>query len=293
MAGCFVYNTAVSRDARKQIATLLRLTRDFEGLVVPFGKPFFILATAARARQQLVAARAVADTGDGSMAESAIRGLNESLLQISWLHRDLELAALVWEYDFLTRQLDQHEAIMKRERLDRQNARRSGQRVPPVAPGQSLGPLSRAGVREHRRRQKEIINQVITLPRYEKRLKRLRVTTGKKSPLPPKELRLPSFFTRAKISGLHWAYVGAYKAQSTSATHPNVSAILQYADSHPAGWQLRRIARGPWPDPYLVSLRLAREIVGIALAYHTLPASGLSNLGRLDQEISRLHALHP
>jgi Family of unknown function (DUF5677) len=110
-----------------------------------------VLALVARARHLLKRAYELADSGDATAAAILMRGITESVFTLAWLNEDPELAEIVWMLDEIRNRLLQHEEVAKAERRQRRRARRRGERVRTLAPGESLGRLTRAQVRELRR----------------------------------------------------------------------------------------------------------------------------------------------
>ena len=148
--------SAISRDARAVGVQLLELTRGYENLLVAPGvgvATLAVLTLVARARNLLRVTHYLADTGDGAAAALPVRAITESVLTLGWFKQDPELAEAVWMLDEIRTRLSHHDEVAREERRQRARARRAGEPVERLAPGQSLGLLSRAKVHEYRKLQ--------------------------------------------------------------------------------------------------------------------------------------------
>jgi hypothetical protein len=275
----FRYSSA-SADGRRHGLKLLELTRGYENLRVPreLGvTDTAVLALVARARHLLRRAYDVADRGDAMAAAILMRGITESVFTLAWLNVDPELAGIVWMLDEIRTRLNQHEEVAQLERNRRRRARRHGEAVVPLEPGQSHGTLSRACVRELRRRRERIRARAHGLPRYHARLKRLKVE---------QLARMPSFERRAEVGGGDMIYSLTYRFDSNSAAHPNPLALEQFLDRHNGDIVIRATPKGPRPDPYVVGAALLLAVVDLAgeRVDHSTLTSGLAQIRRRLQE---------
>jgi hypothetical protein len=244
--GGFRYTDA-SRGAREYGYRLLDLTSDYEEatLAADTPMPFVgVVGLVARSRHLLKVSLREADLGDAVASAIALRGLTETLFTIAWLNIDLELAYRVWVLDEIRSRLSQHEEVRGYERNQRRRAKRHGEKVKPLAAGDTLGLLSRSSLARFRRQQIEVRKQVQALPGRKRRLKRLRV----------KQLnRTPTFQRRALAAGLGDLYSLLYRFDSNSAAHPNALAIQQFLEETPAGIVVHAVPQGSRPDPYVVA----------------------------------------
>jgi Family of unknown function (DUF5677) len=276
----FRYSSA-SADGRRHGLKLLELTRGYENLRVPreLGvTDMAVLALVARARHLLRRAYDVADRGDAMAAAILMRGITESVFTLAWLNVDPELAGIVWMLDEIRTRLNQHEEVARLERNRRRRARRHGEAVIPLEPGQSHGTLSRAYVRELRHRRDRIRARARGLPRYHARLKRLKVR---------QLARMPSFDGRAEVGGADMIYSLTYRFDSNSAAHPNPLALEQFLDRHNGDVLIRATPKGPRPDPYFVGAVLLLAVVDLAgeRVDHRALAPGLAEIRRRLQEV--------
>jgi len=253
----FNYSSA-SADGRQCGLDLLELTLGYEELDVPQGigaTRLAALAVVARARHLLRRAYEVADSGDATSAAVLLRGITESVFTLAWLNRDTELAGIVWMLDEIRSRLSQHDDVAAAERRQRARARRRGDAVPPLAPGQSLGLLTRANVRNLRRLREDVRRRAQRLPRYKSRLEKLKV----------KQLtRMPSFQARAEVGGAADIYSLTYRFDSNSAAHPNPLALEQFLEERGNNIRIRATPKGPRPDPYVVGAVLLLALLDLA-----------------------------
>lgn len=276
--------SAISRDARAAGERMLDLTRGYDNLVVPHGlgvTRLAVLGLVARARSLHGVAHRVADTGDAAAAALPIRAITESVLTLGWFDADPELAEAVWILDELRTRLAHHKEVADEERRQRAAARRRGEPVVEVAPGASLGLLTRAQVRHDRRSIAEVRARVGALPDLDRRKKRLRV--GQIS-------RMPSFADRAKVAGMPWVYSLAYRFDSNAAAHPTPLTIEQFLESRPDGIAILSSARGPRPDPYYVAAQLMSALFEFA-GRHVDQTELESGLAEIRTELERLRHL--
>lgn len=248
----------ISRDARAASERMLELTRGYENLVVPRGLGVASLAVfgiVARARNLLRVANRLADSGDAAAAALPVRAITESVLTLGWFDKDPELAELVWMLDELRTRLSHHKEVADEQRRQRARARGRGDVVEALAPGASLGLLTRAKVREDKRTERDARQRVQRLPRLARRKKRLRVTSISK---------MPSFANRSKVAGMPWVYSFAYRFYSNAAAHPTPLTIEQFLENRPEGILIRSSAGGPRPDPYYVAAQLMSVLLEVA-----------------------------
>lgn len=253
----FRYST-ISRDARAAAVRLLELTRGYENLVVPPGlgvANLAVLTLVARARNLLRVTHYLADTGDAAAAALPVRAITESVLTLGWFDRDPELAETVWMLDELRTRLSHHEEVAKEERRQRARARHAAEPVEALAPGQSLGLLPRAKVREYRRLQAEQRARVQALPRLARRKKRLCVE---------RIAKMPGFRERAKVAGMPWVYSFAYRFDSNAAAHPTPLTLEQFLEVTPEGIRILPTASGARADPYYVVATLMSALLELA-----------------------------
>jgi hypothetical protein len=276
--------SAISRDARAVGVRLLELTRPYENLVVPAGlgvTKLAVLTLVARARNLLRVTHYLADTGDGSAAALSVRAITESVLTLGWFNRDPELAEAVWMLDELRSRLSHHEEVAKEERRQRARARRAGEPVAALAPGQSLGLLPRSRVREYRKLQAKERARVKNLPRVARRKKRLRVE---------RIAKMPGFGDRAKVADMPWVYSFAYRFDSNSAAHPTSMALEQFLEVTPEGIRILPTASGARADPYYVAAALMSALLELA-EDHVDHAEIEAGLTEIRAEIERLREL--
>lgn len=237
---------------------LLELTRGYEHLVVPQGlgvSTLAALALVARGRHLLQRAYATADVGDATGAAILIRGITESVFTLGWLNADPELAEMVWMLDEIRARLSQHEEVANAQRRERRRSRRRGEQVTALAPGESLGLLTRANVRELRQTRERVRSRAQQLPHYSARLEKLKVQ---------QVTRMPSFAERAEVAGLRDIYSLTYRFDSNSAAHPNPLALEQFLEAREDGIVIHASPRGPRPDPYVVGGVLLLALVDLA-----------------------------
>jgi Family of unknown function (DUF5677) len=251
--------SAASAGGRQAGLDLLELTRGYEGLVVEAGlgvTNLAVLGLVARARHLLKRAYELADAGDATSAAILLRGITESVFTLAWLNEDPELAEIVWMLDEIRNRLSQHEEVAKAEHRQRRGARRRGEHVRALAPGESLGLLTRAQVRELRRTRDKQRARVGRLPRYRQRLEKLRVK---------RMTRMPRFQDRAAVAGAGDIYALTYRFDSNSAAHPNPLALEQFLERRPDGSiEVMATPKGPRPDPYAVGAILLAALVDLA-----------------------------
>lgn len=249
--------TDASDEARSCGLDLLELTRGYENLVVPRGlgpTPLAVLALVARARHLLRQAYLLADAGDSMSASILMRGITESVLTLAWLNKDPELASLVWMLDEIRTRLNQHEDVARLVRNERQRARRRGEPVAPLAPGQSHGVLTRPNVGVLRQLQERTRSAARRLPRYKARLETLKVK---------QVTRMPGFDERAQVAGAAMIYALTYRFDSNSAAHPNPLALDQFLEPRNGDVLIRATPKGPRPDPYAVGAVLLIALVDL------------------------------
>src|SRR5262249_23048835 len=213
-----------SRAARECGSRLLDLTSSYGNLVVTRGLGAFalaVLALVARARHLLRSAYRAADRGDPLGAAILTRALTESVLLLAWLNKDREIGESVWMLDDIRQALSHHKEVADEERRQRRRAQRAGQSVEPLAPGQSLGLLSRSAVRERKRLQAETEERLKELPRGDRRLRSMRVQ---------RISRLPSFSDLAKVADMPWVYSLAYRFDSNAAAHPTPLSLSRFLE---------------------------------------------------------------
>lgn len=250
--------SAASTGGRRCGLDLLELTRGYEQLVVPRGRgatTLAVLALVARARHLLRQAYALADAGDPTSAAILMRGITESVLTLAWLNKDSELAGLVWMLDEIRSRLNQHQEVARLARNQRRRAQRQGEAVIPLAPGQSHGVLTRASVRSLGRLQQQTRTAARGLPRYAKRLEKLKVK---------QVARMPSFALRAEVGGAAMIYSLTYRFDSDSAAHPSPLALDQFLEPQNGDVLVRATPKGPRPDPYATGAVLLIALVDLA-----------------------------
>lgn len=283
MSANFRY-TAISRDARAVGERLLDLTRGYENLVVEPGRgvtTLAVLGMVARARNLLRIAHRLADTGDAAAAALPIRAITESVLTLGWFDRDPGLAEAVWMLDEIRTRLSHHKEVADEERRERRRARRRGDAVTPLAPGESLGLLTRPKVREYRQLERKQRQRVQALRRLSRRKKRLRVD---------RISRMPSFADRAKVAKMPWVYAFAYRFDSNAAAHPTPLTIEQFLEARPEGVLVRASAGGRRPDPYYVAAVLMSVLLEIA-GRHVDHSALEPGLAAVRDELERLRRL--
>lgn len=187
---------------------------------------------------------------------------------------------MVWMLDEIRTRLNQHEEVARLERNARRRARRRGQPVDPLAPGESLGLLTRASVRGLRRARDDVRERAQRLPQYPKRLKRLKVS---------QVTRMPPFALRAEVGGMEMIYSLTYRFDSNSAAHPNPLALEQFLEARNGDIVVRATPRGQRPDPYMVGAVLMLAVIELAgeRVDHTALAAEVARIR------SELQALSP
>lgn len=282
MPPAFCY-TPISADACAVGERLLELSHGYENLVVEPGRgvrTLAVLGIVARARNLLRVANLLAGTGDAAMAALPIRAITESVLTLGWFDRDTELAEAVWMLDEIRSRLSHHKEVADEERRQRRRARRRGAHVTPLAPGESLGLLTRAKVRELGRLEREQRMRVQALPQLARRKRRLRIT---------RISRMPSFADRAKVAEMPWVYSFAYRSDSNTAAHPTPLTIEQFLEERPEGIVILPSATGPRPDPYYVAAVLMSALLDIA-GRHLDHSAIEPGLAAVHEELQRLRA---
>jgi hypothetical protein len=250
--------SAASTGGRRCGLDLLELTRGYEQLVVRRGlgpTTLAVLALVARARHLLRQAYALADAGDPTSAAILMRGITESVLTLAWLNKDSELAGLVWMLDEIRSRLNQHKEVARLARNERRRVQRQGGAVVPLAPGQSHGVLTRESVRSLGQLQEQTRAAARGLPRYAKRLEKLKVK---------QVARMPSFALRAEVGGAAMIYSLTYRFDSDSAAHPSPLALDQFLETRNGGVLVRATPKGPRPDPYATGAVLLIAVVDLA-----------------------------
>jgi hypothetical protein len=250
--------SATSARGRKVGLELLDLTRGYEGLVVEAGggiTGLAVLSLVARARHLLKRAYGLADVGDATTAAILTRSITESIFTLAWLNEDPELAEIVWMLDEIRSRLSQHEEVAKAERRQRSRARRRGERVRALGPGESLGLLKRANVRQLRRLRDQQKARIRKLPNHRQRLEKLSVT---------QMTRMPSLHDRAAVGGASDIYSLTYRFDSNSAAHPNPLALERFLNPRADGIEVLATPKGPWPDPYGVGALLLAALLDLA-----------------------------
>jgi len=273
--------SAASVDARRLGLELLEATRGYENLVVPRGigpTDTAVLAVVARARHLLQRAIAVADASDDFGAALLMRGITESVLTLAWVNKDPELAGIVWMLDEIRTRLNQHKEVARLERNARRRARRRGETVTPLLPGQSHGLLTRASVRALKRTREETRARAQRLPRNRARLKRLKVD---------QLTRMPPFDARAEVGGVEMIYSLTYRFDSNSVAHPSPLSLEQFLEPRNGDILIRATPRGPRPDPYAVGSALFLAVVELA-GDRVDHAALAAEIDRISEE---LHAL--
>jgi hypothetical protein len=213
------------------------------------------LALSARGRHLLKGAFERADDGDTILAAMAVRAMAETALTLAWLNVDPELAELVWSLDEVRTRLSQHREVAALERKERRRARRRGDHVPPLAPGGSLGILTRTSVRNLRRLERETQGRVKALPRRARRLARLKVSNN---------LRVPPLRQRASVAKADMLYSLSYRFDSNFATHPTSLAAEQFLERHGEDILIRATPHGPAVDPYAAGAILLLALIDLA-----------------------------
>ena len=250
--------TPHSRESRAVGVRLLNLTSGYDDLLVPRGlgvAALGALGLVARGRSLLRIVHLIADTGDAASASLAVRALTESVLTLAWLNKDPELAEAVWMLDSIRTSLSHHKEVADEERRQRASARRRGEVVAQLLPGQSFGLLSRAEVRRRKLIQQQQRERVEGLPRLSPRKNKLRVT---------RIGHMPGFHDRAEVAGMPWVYSLAYRFDSNAGAHPTPLAIGQFLEERADGIAVQSYARGPRPDPYYVAAQLFAVLVELA-----------------------------
>jgi hypothetical protein len=263
---------------------LLELTRGYENLVVPQELPriqLAVLGIVARARNLLRVAHRLADTGDAAAAALPIRAITESVLTLGWFNLDPELAEAVWVLDELRSRLSHHKEVADEERRQRAGARRRGESVDALAPGESLGLLSRGSVRRFRELQRHHRQRAQALPRFAQRKGRLGVDSIS---------RVPSFAVRARVAKMPWVYSLAYRFESNAAAHPTPLTIGQFLEERPDGVAVLSSASGQRSDPYYVAAQLTWALLQLASEQvdHTAIEPGLTEV---QEELERLRKI--
>lgn len=211
-----------------------------------------------RAREPAAGRRALS-TQRGARGDLAaailMRAITESVFTLAWVNKDPELAGIVWMLDEIRARLNQHKEIARLERNARRRARRRGEIVPPLQPGQSNGLLTRASVRALKRKRDETRRRAQRLPRYRARLKRLKVD---------QLTRMPPFEARAEVGGAEMIYSLTYRFDSNSAAHPSPLALEQFLEPRNGDILIRATPRGQRPDPYAVGSALFLAVVELA-----------------------------
>lgn len=250
--------SAASADGRRLGLALLDVTRGYENLVVPRGlgpTDTATLALVARARHLMRRAFDVADVGDDLAPAVLMRSITESVFTLAWVNTDPELGGIVWILDEIRTRLNQHKEVARVERKARRRARRRGQPIAALTPGQSLGPLIRANVRALTRQRDETRTRAQLLPRYRARLNKLKVD---------QVTRMPSFEKRAEVGDAELIYSLTYRFDSNSAAHPNPLALEQFLQAANGDIVIRATPAGPRPDPYVVGAVLLLALVELA-----------------------------
>jgi hypothetical protein len=274
----------ISRDARAAGDRLLFLTRGYEDLVVPRGigvTRLAVLGMVARARNLLRSTYSVADTGDALAAAVLVRTLTESVLTLGWLDHDPELGELIWTLDEIRTRLEHHKEVASEERRERARARRRGESVDPLPPGESLGLLTRTTVRDLHQVQAVARAKITGLSDLESRKHRLRVT---------KVQRMPSFAARAKVVQMPWVYSLVYRFDSNAAAHPTALALEQFLEISGDNVVIRSSPRGDRPDPYYVAAQLMMALIELA-GRHVDQTELDSQLQDVKQELERLRLI--
>jgi hypothetical protein len=109
-------------------------------------------------------------TKSSAPSSVCMRSITESVFTLAWVNQDPELAGIVWMLDEIRTRLNQHKEVARLERNARRRARRRGEALPALAPGRSLGPLTRANVRALTRLRDETRTRTQRLPRYRARV---------------------------------------------------------------------------------------------------------------------------
>jgi hypothetical protein len=209
----------------------------------------------ARARHLLRIGYEVADLGAALEAAIIVRALNESLLTLAWLDADPELGELVWMLDEIRTRLSHHKEVTDEERRQRARARRRGEAVRVLQPGESLGLMNRAFVRKLKATDRTARARINALPRKDARLKKLRVR---------RVSEVPSFKDRAAVAGMPWAYSLAYRFDSNAAAHPSPLAVERFLELDGQTIRIRATPSGAIVDPYYVAARLLAALIQIA-----------------------------
>ena len=235
-----------SDEARAIVDELLELSRGYEALEVPTGLGVPTLGAVglvARGRHLAKIAERLADDNEPMASAVITRAVVECVLMLAWLHLDSELAGDVWMLDEIRTRLSHHDEVMQLGRRQRARARQHGELVRALAPGESLGLLARANVRDLRRTQERLLAEIQTLPRLAARKRRLKLSSFK---------RVPSWKDVAHASGQEMLYTIAYRFDSNSATHATALAVEQFIESRGELIVVHAEPQGPRPDAYVV-----------------------------------------
>lgn len=270
--------TSYSRQAQQSGERLLALTAQYEHLVLPGDTDIghvIECALVARGRHLLRGAYHAADRGDDLAAAIMLRSLNECAMTFAWLMLDDELGSLVMRLEEIRSRFNHHRAFAKAERSQRRRAKRRGEAVAPLAPGETLGLLDRASVRRFARLDKELRDKVQALPNYEKRLKRLGASIAS----------MPSFEARAMKTKNPWMYQAAYRFDSNSAAHPGLLGLQQFVAEEGGEFVVRSSPTGTRPDPYAAGAVLLGALAQLASRRPDHPAIDEAALAAVEDEL--------
>jgi Family of unknown function (DUF5677) len=254
--------TPTSEAAKAVGVELLRVSAIYENSVLPHGygaERMAVVASVVRARRLFQCGYDLADAGNGLEAAPLLRAVFETALVLGWLKVDSELAFLIWMLDDRRSALRDHEAVRRSMRSERAKTRRQGGKVPSLAPGMTLGLLTRSNLSRYRRIAADLESQIRALPHLPRRLKRLRPTSY------PNEARaistslvdrLPAWRELAKVARLEGVFHVVYPFESRSAVHLYPLGLEQFLEVGDAGVIVHSEPQSNRPDPYPVGAAL-------------------------------------
>ncbi len=183
-----------------------------------------------------------------------IRALNESLLTLAWLDADPDLGELVWMLDEIRTRFTHHKEVAAEERKQRAQARRRGEAVRALQPGEILGLFDRGTLRQLKEFDPIGRARIDALPRKAKRMRKMKVK---------RVSEMPSFKDRAAVAGMPWACSLAYRFDSNAAPHPSPLAVERFLERENGAIRFRATPSGAI-DPYYVGARLLGALIQIA-----------------------------